>query len=451
MEIKKIAQTQSIKGATTAGKIKEEKDIGAVKDQITLGGNDSSEAIKPHKKWLFINYVAADCNLTLYQMKNLDQQELVGSDENTHLVAYIDVGPSPNPMDHTWSNCRTYYITKDTDTSKLNSEVIAEHGRVDMSNPETLKKFVVDAIKKFPADYVALILNDHGGGFTGAMTDDSDGGFMSVPQIKQALSEAEKETGKKIDILGFDACLMAQTEVAGELKDTAHYMTASEESEGGAGWTYNEMLGKSLAEAIKMTQESLRQKINVEPEDFAKLLVKVNEKHQNDIPTFSAVDLTKVDGLIKATDLLAQAILKTDDKKVVKDALSKAEHYGGWYSPYKDFHDEYHFCQLITKNTKDPALKKAALDVLKAIETAVIANESSPTSYPNSHGLSIYGPTSVGTSGVGYGYKNLEFAKTTQWDEAIEKIAREAGSLEENIADEPKVWPDGSPRASKES
>jgi len=197
---------------TTSRKARRQSAPPAPRDTVELGASAPEPgAIKPHAKWLFINYVAGDCNLTEFQLKNLDQQELVGSDKNTHLVAYVDVGPKDDPFGQGWQNARTYYINKDNTPDKLNSELIAEHGRVDMSSPKTLRDFLVDAVKKFPADHVALILNDHGGGFTGAMSDESDGNFMSVPQIKQALAEAEAVTGKKLDILGFDACLMAET------------------------------------------------------------------------------------------------------------------------------------------------------------------------------------------------------------------------------------------------
>jgi len=409
------------------------------------GKGKDIQPIKPKAKWLFLNYVAADNNLTEYQMKNLDQQELVGSDKNTHIVAYIDVGPKPNPFDKQWQNCRAYYIIKDKTPNQLKSELVGEYGRVDSSSPETLKKFLVEAIKKFPADHVALILNDHGGGFTGAMSDDSDGDFMSIPQIKQALAQAEKETGKKIDILGFDACLMAETEVAYELKDNARIMLASEESEGGPGWTYDSMLGgKTIARAIKKTQNLLTKKITVSPEDFARIVVEVNKEHNDDIPTFSATHLTKMDLLAKATDNLAEAIIKTEEKQAVRDAIKKAENYGGGWTPYRDIHDLHHLARNIYDTCKDPALKKSAKEVIKAVEEVIFANEVNPSQHPESKGISIYAPD---TQNIGYNYEDLAFAKKTHWDEAIKSLSTQQGKPHKT----PAVWPDGSPRKAKKS
>lgn len=421
-------------------------------------------AIKPHKKWLFLNYVAADCNLTKYQLNNLDQQELVGSDENTHIVAYVDVGPNEAPLKSgeepggtqppgqgeaepgSWKGCRTYYITKDDELGKLNSEVVAEYGdHVDMSNPDTLKKFVVDAIKKFPADHVALIFNDHGGGWTGAMSDDTDGDFMSIPDIKKALSEAQKETGKKLDIIGFDACLMAEGEVAYELKDVGDIMLASEESEGGPGWTYDSMLGgRTLTEAITRTQKNLAKKINVSPYEFAKVVVDVNREHNNDIPTFSATDLHSMDKVKESVDSLAKAVINTSDKQAVKDAINASENYGGGWAPYRDIRDLHHLCRNIIARTSDEKLKKAAEGVKKAVEEAVFANEVNPNEHPESRGLSIYAPTS---GDLGSDYLELDFSKNSQWDEAVQSL----GIKFDPVKRGPNIWPDGSARKQKKS
>ncbi len=58
-----------------------------VSDRVELGTKDNTEAIKPAKKWLFMNYIAADCNLKEPLTDIIDNQELVGSDKNTHIVA----------------------------------------------------------------------------------------------------------------------------------------------------------------------------------------------------------------------------------------------------------------------------------------------------------------------------------------------------------------------------
>jgi len=440
-----LSHLTSAKSKISPKKVEQEE----IKDQVDLGNNEGDTgAVKPHKKWLFMNLIAADCNLVNYQIRNIDNQELVGSDENTHVVAYMDIGPRQNYMTGN-SGAHNYYITQDTQPNKINSEIIEDFGNnVDMSNPETLTKFIVDAMKKYPSDHVAVILNDHGGGFTGAMADDHDGDFASTPMLKQAFQDAEKITGKKVDIIGFDACLMAETEVAYELKDCANILLASEESEMGPGWLYNEMLGKTMSTSIEVLQNALKQKIDVTPEEFAKLVVHFNEQHQNNIPTFSATDLTKMDKLAAATNEFAKAILASNEDKAIKSAISNSDNYGDGYNPYQDLHDLHHLADLVEQGVTSPELKKAAQGVKEAFNEAVIANESSPQ-YAGSKGLSIYAPT-TSSYGLGYKYGDLQFAKDTEWDEAMVKLAKankEPGvDVETREPDRPAVWPDGSPR-----
>jgi len=430
---------------------KEENAPPSSRDTVELGTRAVNSEAKPHKKWLFLNYIAADCNLTEFQLKNIDQQEKVGSDKNTHIAAFIDIGNKTNPFKEGWQNCRQYYIIKDLTPNKIKSELVKEYGPIDMANPNTLRNFVVEAMNNYPADHVALILNDHGGGFTGAMSDDGSGGFMSIPQIKQALTEAEKITGKKIDILGFDACLMAETEVAYELKDNARILLASEENEGGPGWTYDSMLGgKTLSTAIKKTQDILKHKINVGPEEFAKIVVDVNREHSSDIPTFSATDLTKINSLKESLNTLAKAIKKSSDKENIRTAIGKAESYGGGWLPYRDIHDLIDVCNKIVETSTDKNVREAAKLVINSVENAVIANANDPDSHPESHGLSIYAPLTYSNQ-IGYKYGDLQFARDTEWDEALLSLGKAGSGSDEpgqshKPEDIPEVWPDGSPR-----
>src|SRR5260370_280022 len=82
---------------------------------------------------------------------------------------------------------------------------------------------------------------------------DSNGTWMSLPKIQQGLQEAHQATGRKLDVVGFDACLMANTEVAHQLKDEADFLVGSQEVEGGAGWPYNRVLSKTMLDSLEQT------------------------------------------------------------------------------------------------------------------------------------------------------------------------------------------------------
>lgn len=438
--IQQVRQQNAVSTPATP-QVEEKQTETAAQDTVSVGSGEKEGAIKPHKKWLFFNYIAGDCNLTKYQLDNIDQQEMVGSDENTHIVAFVDSGPSVNLAKlngEKWSGARTLYVNKDTEKRNLNSEVIENHGdKVDMSDWKVLRDNLVKAIDRFPADHVALIFNDHGGGLVGAMSDDHDGDFMSVPDLAKGIMEAQKITGKKIDIIGMDACLMAETEVAYQFRNAGDIYLASEESEGGPGWNYDSMLGgKTMKDAISHVQESMQNKIDVSPKEFAKIVVDINEQHNNYIPTFSATDLSKMEAVKDSVANLADAIINTKDKATVKQAITESEHYGGYSAPYKDLRDLHHLSRKLIAKSSDPEIKKACEEVQKSLGQAVFANETDPNKYPESKGLSIYAPT---FGKMGYNYGDMEFAKDTRWKEAMESLG-----VKYDPSLKAEAWPDGS-------
>ena len=90
---------------------------------------------------------------------------------------------------------------------------IDDWGDTNMGDPAVLDGFGPPA-KLYPADHYALILSDHGGGWTGAVQDESSNDdSLSLNEMVQALSRSGRLTGP-LEMLGFDACLMGTLEVA---------------------------------------------------------------------------------------------------------------------------------------------------------------------------------------------------------------------------------------------
>lgn len=372
-------------------------------DAVTLGGQSGNE-VGVHKKWTFLHYGAGDNNLSSLIKSDVDEMERVGSDANTHVISMLDQASG---------DCKKYYITKDS-TPGLKSPVVENMGsKVNMSDPKVLADFIAWGVKNYPSDNVAVILGSHGGGTMGAVADDRSNDFMSPQDLKKAFAEAEKMTGKKIDVLGFDCCLMANTEVAYELKDAASYIVASEESEGGAGWPYHNVLNDKSLEKL---QQALASRLDISPEQFAKKIVGDANGVQDDLPTMSTIDTSKMEGLAKSIDGLAQAIMSSKDSKdALKSIARRTEDFNG-------FKDIGHFCEKIITSTeiKDKGLKAEAQKVLDSLDSAVIANQSS-YQYPNAHGLQMEIPSNGHMS---QGYSGLQFAKDTHWDEAMVAMGR---------------------------
>jgi len=394
---------------------KKESAPAQVKDSVSIGKREEQEPATPPKKWTIMHYSAADNNLTSYLVTDVNEMEKVGSTENMNLVVQLDKGGD---------NCKRYYLEPDGNMSEITSPVIKDLGSTNMSDPKVMGSFIAETMKKYPAEHYALIISDHGYAWKGAVEDDSHNGWMTTPDVRKGIELGEKEAGKKIDVLGFDACLMATSEVGYEMKDAANYLVASEQTEGANGWPYTPLLTPKL---LKNLDKALRSKLNISPEEFAKKIVNSAEGDQGTLPTMSATDLSKMRDLGKAADNFGKAILKTDTSNaLLKSIIGKTQSFYG-------FKDQYHFAEQIANHEEitDEKLKEAAKGMMSAIKSAVIAEQHS-SRYPNAHGLTAEIPS---YGGVGTGYGALKFRADTQWAEAMNKI---------HGAGEPKPYPEPS-------
>lgn len=126
----------------------------------------------------------------------------------------------------------------------------------DLGDPANLSKFIKEAMAEAPdAHRIILAMIGHGGGWSpnlragqpwghggkpgtgddemgGLLWDDTTesgiGNSLSTLDLRQALSQAMDGTGRKIDLLYLDACLMGMWEVAAEVQTNVHYLLASE-------------------------------------------------------------------------------------------------------------------------------------------------------------------------------------------------------------------------------
>ena len=51
--------------------------------------------------------------------------------------------------------------------------------------------------------------------------DDTSKDFLDNVELKKVLAEVKRQTGRELDVLGFDACLMSMVEIAYQLRGTA--------------------------------------------------------------------------------------------------------------------------------------------------------------------------------------------------------------------------------------
>ncbi|MBF0203030.1 MAG: hypothetical protein HQK67_01680 [Desulfamplus sp.] len=120
--------------------------------------------------------------------------------------------------------------------------VMEDLGLRSMTEPDNLVDFITWSHNKFPAKHYALILWNHGNGVEGFGHDTSgadDGTMMGLPKLQEAYQKTREQIGKNLDIVVYDACLMASLEVAQVTSTLANAMGASAELEPGHGIDYS--------------------------------------------------------------------------------------------------------------------------------------------------------------------------------------------------------------------
>jgi hypothetical protein len=393
---------------------------GFTMDSVNLNNHRSE---KP--KWTIMHYGAADNDLKPYLLGDMIEMERVGSTKNSmEIVSLLDLGKN---------NCKVYHIQQDFDSNKLNSPVIKDMGETNTADPKTLAEFITFSMQKFPAENYAVIIGDHGGGWKGAIIDETSKDYMTLPEIREAFQIAQARTGEKVDVIGFDACLMATGEVAYELRNAADYLVGSQEIEGSEGWNYTPILDKNSGiykslkpyphlldpDAIDKLDRASAMGLDVSPEQLARGIVANAQNSSSSISTLSALDLNKMDKYRFATNNFANAIIETDTPKFILAGIARQT------QRFKSvtLRDQADFCKRIftSERINDIRLKNSAHELYNLLVNEIIIEKSDPETHPGAYGMSVKVPD---MRGIADGYKETKFARETQWDEAMDKILK---------------------------
>ncbi len=385
-------------------------------DNVSLG--DSSDS-KSTKKWTVLLWSASDNNLYKYMQKDIDECEQVGSTDQLNVLCETDHGPR-------FGSVKRYELQHD-EKAGIHSPVKGSFGKADMASPSRLSDFIQWGIKNYPAENYALIISDHGAGWQGACSDDGKGTWMTLPMLEDGLKDAREKTGRKLDVLGFDACLMASAEVAHQLRNEANYLVGSQETEGGAGWLYNRVLSKDM---LASTDHAIRTKLDFTPREMASNIVTMAQGNQGDLATMTAFDTAKIGALTDSIKNFGQAIV---EGAVSSADLAAAKNETQGFYEFYDLHD---FAgKVAAKAGDDQNLGAKAQAVQSAIADAIVAEQHSEK-YPGAHGVTIelnrqgesYKPgtptfTADQNSRTDFGkYSNTSFDQETNWSKVQQKI-----------------------------
>ena len=200
--------------------------------------------------------------------------------------------------------------------------------KVNMGEQKTLEEFLQFCKENYPADNEVVIFWDHGGAsISGACYDEIfDGDHLTLNEIDGAFSNVYGR--ERIEMVGFDCCLMATLDTADLLRNHAKMLVASEELEPGNGWYYTDWLN-DLASNPGMSNAKLGKAI------CDSFIGGCQMYGTDDEATLSAIDLTQVNLVTGAMNAIGAELLdkatngNADIFAKYGRAAQKAENYGG--------------------------------------------------------------------------------------------------------------------------
>lgn len=255
--------------------------------------------------------------------------------------------------------------------------------------------------------------------------DDGTGHSLDTIELARVAGAIAKALGQPLELLGMDACLMANLEAAYEVRKDVRYLVASEELVPGHSWPYLEVFG------------ALRGNPDLSGAELAKLVVDqyvtfytANPPAAGDV-TKVALDLGRIDDLVGAANQLAEA-LRGDLASLATTlwnaqfAAQRRETQEGKREPSKF---DYHLWDLRSlaawlagSDAASAPIRQAAASTVKALAPAagsVLAEGHRGAWFDDIGGVSVYlMPRNL--QRISPSYRVLAFAKDTQWNEMLE-------------------------------
>jgi hypothetical protein len=403
-------------------------------------------------KWTFMVYMAGNNNLSQAAGDDLEEMSKIGSSEDVRACAFVK---------QEGGTARRLIVGKGGD-----HEIDEDLGDIDSGDPQTVMDFVRWAAEKAPAERRALVLWNHGGGWRPGdlddmysevrgdtpakarhsevnwratqpiarvlfkttlrtiaeqpsrgereiCSDDGTGHSLDTIELGRICALMGKDSGAPLDLLGMDACLMSNLEVAYQVRDDVTFIVGSEELEPGAGWPYTEVLS------------DLQAKPDMDGGELGSVIVQRYLESYRDQQavwpvTQCAMATAQIDKIADPLDRLAGEL--REELKESWPALMSAQSNSVRFD--LDLIDLGSLCAGLQGAQTSDAIKQAAEGVAQALSPNgyILAEGHLGDKVEAATGISVYFPAP--TDPVSKYYKDLAFAKQHKWDELLSGYAQ---------------------------
>ncbi|MCK9365128.1 MAG: clostripain-related cysteine peptidase [Syntrophales bacterium] len=393
-------------------------------------GSNAVHRTAGQAKWTFLVYMAGDNNLDGAALRDIAEMAKAGSTKDVNILVQLDRIED--------QKTRRFQITPGGGFKK---DCIDTFSETNTGDPQILYSFAKWAVDNYPADRYALILWNHGSGWwedaksrsagpaskrprrnlfrhnfpqthRSICYDDTSGGdALDNRELRVVLAGVCALLGRKIDLLGMDACLMNMVEVAWQLRDSVQVIVGSEIEEPFDGWPYAEILTRLVS---RPRQDAAT---------FARWIVKsylASYQGKGEIVTQSALDLSRSADVVTKIDTLSEvlvAALETDAKPVAS----------AWKKSPRFYDDNYIDLLCFAKHLR----RKAGPDLLAKADALITALRSGKgrlilrqgkigREVRGTGGLSIYFPGDR----INPAYRALDFCADCRWPAFLERFLK---------------------------
>lgn len=361
-------------------------------DSVAFSGDDPKV-----KEWTLLFYNAGYGSESKMCTSTLVDLEKVGSDENTNVVVMNYRTPwfleKITGQHRSFNGARTYYVTKNTAASAskmlkylpmetrnlarflesgpsdITSPVIKYHPEdINMGDGETLKNFLIENMKKYPAKHYGVILSGHGAAFGGSMIVHKPEGRIKNEQLAQVFRDVARETGRPIEFVDMNTCFSANLESLYPLKDCASTVVASES----VVFAATQPFSRALADL----QQGIKEGRDIHSKELAGLVIEESRRQPLGnlyTETLSAIDMKKLAPVADAVKNLQKAIIENVEPERVREAYQKCLKIDYSSIPRQIYvTDIGSFADEISRCTDSALVHETAKNLKKAIGECVI-------------------------------------------------------------------------------
>src|SRR5215210_5824684 len=360
----------------------------------------SRHANAGRRKWTVAVWVAGDNNLESFGETDLGEMKTVGSTDEVAVLAQFDrMGDEQT---------RRYLLRANT---PLEEDVLAELGETNTGDPAIATDFFAWAFGEWPSEKRLAVIWNHGSGIDetdiyarvatrglrierthdangeavpharvrevassghrravfattleqavhsrAIAYDDTARDFLDNDELKRVLTDVVQKIGGRIDVLGFDACLMNLVEVSYQLRGTVDHVVGSEDIEPGDGWPYDRVLADLTAGPDLSPREAAQRFVHKYMDSY----------RGDDTVTQSAVDVSRVESVAEATSEFADACIPLVESREDFGDFSRAVKNAQRFRK-KDFADLGDLCDRVASASAPVAARDAAAKVRNAL------------------------------------------------------------------------------------